>query len=104
MQHTVAASPVYECRENPRHFVYEYEIYTKIYFPLLLFVYKYALTLTLTLTLTLNPNLSVKKSRHFVHEYDIYMFLLLLFRLRVRDIYKNYCFECKKSPNPTLTL
>jgi len=57
--------------ENPRHFVYEYDIYIKY----IIFVYKYALILTLTLTPTLNPNLSVKYSRHFVYEYDIYVFL-----------------------------
>ena len=48
--------------ENPRHFVYEDEIYIKY----IIFVYKYALILTLTLTLTLNPNLSV-------YEYDIHI-------------------------------
>ena len=61
--------------ENPRHFVYEDEIYIKY----IIFVYKYALILTLTLTLTLNPNLSVKYSRHFVYEYDIYVFFCSYF-------------------------
>ena len=58
--------------ENPRHFVYEYDIYIKY----IIFFYKYALILTLTLTLTLNPNLSVKYSRHFVYEYDIFLYCI----------------------------
>ena len=45
--------------ENPRYFVYEYDIYIKY----IIFVYEYALILTLTLTLTINPNLSLHARR-----------------------------------------
>ena len=60
--------------ENPRHFVYEYEIYINY----IIFVYEYALILTLILTLTINPNLSVRNSRYFVYEYDIYIYFTFI--------------------------
>ena len=70
--------------ENPRHFVYEYEIYIKY----IIFVYEYALVLTLTLTLTINPNLSVRNSRYFVYEYDIYIYITFISFTSMRYIQK----------------